>query len=116
MQIQKVFCHQNDDWEIIDDKVKRQIVSYDDTMMMVNVHFETDGVGAMHHHVHTQSTYIAEGSFDVTIADETQTLKKGDSFFIPSNVKHGVVCLKKGMLIDIFTPMREDFIKTYTKS
>ncbi|MCK7589094.1 cupin domain-containing protein [Subsaxibacter sp. CAU 1640] len=98
------------EWEIIDAYVKRRIVSYDETMMMVYVHFQKDGIGPIHHHYHTQSTYIAEGKFEVTIDNETQILGKGDSFFIPSSIEHGVKCLEEGMLIDVFSPMREDFI------
>ena len=107
-----VFFHREEqEWEVIDEHVKRQIVGYDETMMMVNVHFKTGGIGPIHHHVHTQSTHIAEGQFEVTIDGETKFLKKGDSFFISSNVKHGVVCKEEGILIDIFSPMRQDFIK-----
>lgn len=98
-------------WETVDDKIQRQIVGYDDSIMMVNVRFEKGGIGVLHNHVHTQVTHISEGEFEVTIGAETKNLKKGDSFFIPSNVIHGVICLEAGMLIDVFSPMREDFIK-----
>ncbi len=107
-----LFFRQNEQgWEVIDENVKRQIVGYDETMMMVNVHFKTGGIGPIHDHMHTQSTYIAEGKFEVTIDGETKLLKKGDSFFIPSEVNHGVKCLEEGILVDVFTPLREDFIK-----
>ncbi|WP_445458137.1 cupin domain-containing protein [Flavobacterium sp. HNIBRBA15423] len=99
------------EWEVVDDKIQRQIVGFDDKIMMVNVHFDKDGIGVMHNHPHTQVTYIAEGKFEVTIGDETKIIKKGDSFFVPSNVMHGVVCVEEGMLIDVFSPMREDFLK-----
>lgn len=99
------------EWEAVDEKIQRQIVGYDDKIMMVNVKFDKDGIGTMHNHPHTQVTYIVEGKFEVTIGDEIKIVKKGDSFFIPSNVMHGVVCLEAGMLIDVFSPMREDFLK-----
>ena len=38
-----------------------------------------------------------------------QILKAGDVFHVPSNVIHGAVCLEKGVLVDVFSPMREDF-------
>lgn len=98
-------------WEVVGDKIQRQIVGYDDSIMMVNVRFEKGGIGVLHNHIHTQVTHISEGEFEVTIGEKTRTLKKGDSFFIPSNVIHGVVCLEAGMLIDVFSPMRKDFIK-----
>lgn len=105
------FEEEKTQWETVDDKIQRQIVGYDDSIMMVNVRFEKGGIGVLHNHVHIQVTHISEGKFEVTIGEEKKILKKGDSFFIPSNVIHGVVCLEAGMLIDVFSPMREDFIK-----
>lgn len=105
------FSQEEQEWDIIDDNIKRQILGYDDTIMMVNVHFKTGGIGAIHHHKHTQVTYISEGKFEVTIDGVMKILQKGDSFFISSNTQHGVVCLEEGTLIDVFSPMREDFIK-----
>ncbi len=98
------------EWEVLDDKIKRQIVGFDDKIMMVNVKFQKDGIGALHNHHHSQVTHISSGKFKVTIGDETKILKQGDSFYVPSNVIHGVVCLEDGMLIDVFSPVREDFL------
>src|SRR6218665_623931 len=99
------------EWESVDEKIQRQIVGFDDKVMMVNVRFEKGGIGALHNHPHSQVTHISEGKFEVTIGAETTILEKGDSFYIPSDIMHGVVCLEEGMLVDVFSPMREDFIK-----
>lgn len=104
------FKYLKTEWESVDDKIQRQIVGFDDKVMMVNVRFEKGGVGALHNHPHSQVTHIAEGKFEVTIGNKTTILEKGDSFHIPSEVVHGVVCLEAGMLVDVFSPMREDFI------
>ncbi|MVO08268.1 cupin domain-containing protein [Flavobacterium sp. TP390] len=107
----------NDDsisWEYVTDKIQRKIMGFDETMMMVKVQFETGGIGTLHSHEHTQITYITEGVFEVIIENETKTLQGGDSFFIPSNVRHGVICKKAGILIDVFHPMRNDFITNET--
>lgn len=53
---------------------------------------------------------MESGIFEVEIGGEKRVLKAGDGFLAPSNVPHGVVCLESGVLIDVFTPMREDFI------
>lgn len=98
-------------WDKIDEKIDRQIVGFDDQIMMVNVRFKKGGTGVLHHHVHVQVTHIAEGKFEVTIGNDKKILIKGDSFFVPSNVEHGVICLEDGLLVDVFSPMREDFIK-----
>ena len=110
MADQIFFEESNQEWENVGDKIQRQIVGYDDTVMMVIVKFETGGIGTLHHHPHIQVTYVSEGSFEVTINNNKKTLKKGDSFFVPTNEVHGVVCLEAGILVDVFSPMREDFI------
>jgi quercetin dioxygenase-like cupin family protein len=105
------FKEEETQWEVVGQGVQRQIVGFDETIMMVNVKFDKGGIGPLHNHYHAQVTHIAEGTFEVKIEEETRILKKGDSFYIPSNKIHGVVCLEAGILIDVFSPIREDFIK-----
>ncbi|WP_276380799.1 cupin domain-containing protein [Flavobacterium sp. H4147] len=98
------------EWEVVGEGIKRKILAFDDRVMLVNVHFEKGGIGVLHDHYHSQLTYIASGKFDVTISGVTQTLQQGDSFYIPPHAVHGVVCLEEGMLTDVFSPAREDFL------
>lgn len=108
----KVFIENRDiPWEEVDKGVKRKIMSYDDRLMVVKVQFEKGGVGSLHQHHHTQITHVESGIFEVEIAGEKKVLSAGDAFYIPPNVIHGAVCLEAGVLIDVFSPMREDFIE-----
>jgi quercetin dioxygenase-like cupin family protein len=86
-------------------------MAYNDQLMVVKVAFETGGIGSLHHHYHLQITHVENGVFEVEIANQKQILKAGDIFSVPSNAIHGVTCLESGVLIDIFNPMREDFVK-----
>ena len=104
------FKEQEQEWETVEKGISRQITGYDASIMMVKVAFEKGAIGALHTHPHTQTTYVASGRFEVTISGQNQTLHAGDSFYAPSDAEHGVVCLEAGMLIDVFSPMREDFI------
>lgn len=98
------------DWIDLGGGIKRKVMAYDDQMMVVKVAFEAGGVGAMHSHPHTQASYVASGKFDITIDGKTKTLKSGDVYFVPSDLVHGAVCLEDGELIDVFHPLREDFL------
>lgn len=98
-------------WQDLGGGLKRKIMSYDDNMMMVKIVFEKGGIGKPHQHIHTQMSYVESGTFEVTIGNEVKILKKGDGYYIPPNVMHGAVCKEAGVLIDMFTPMREDFVK-----
>ena len=97
-------------WELVTEGVKRKIMTYDANLMLVKVAFETGGIGAAHRHVHTQMSYVASGAFSITIGDESRIVRTGDAYYIPPNVWHGAVCEEAGMLVDVFTPMREDFV------
>ncbi len=99
-------------WEDTPDGNRRRIVVYTDEMMLVEFAFEKGGEGWLHQHPHVQSSYIAEGAFEVTIDGRTETLKAGDCFIVPSGLVHGVKALEKGRLIDNFTPHRADFLKS----
>ena len=108
----RVFIEDRDiDWEATGPGVKRKIMAWDERVMLVKVAFEKDSIGYLHKHYHTQITHIAAGSFEVTIGKEKKILKSGDAFYIPPNEEHGVVCLEEGMLIDVFSPYREDFVQ-----
>jgi quercetin dioxygenase-like cupin family protein len=79
--------------------------------MMVKVRFKKDSVGEPHKHFHSQTTYVVSGKFQVEIDGIKQILSSGDGFYVPPNALHGAICLEDGMLIDVFSPVREDFLK-----
>jgi quercetin dioxygenase-like cupin family protein len=97
-------------WTSPEPGVTRRIMAYLPEMMMVEVVFEKDAVGAAHSHPHVQASYVAQGSFAVTIDGKTEILRQGGSFIVPSNLVHGVKALEKGRLIDTFTPHRAEFL------
>ncbi|MCU0341712.1 MAG: cupin domain-containing protein [Spirosomaceae bacterium] len=109
--MQSEFIFDNDlPWEDLDGGVKRKIMAYEPSLMMTKVAFEKGSVGVLHQHVHVQMAYVESGVFEVEVAGQKRTLKQGDAYYIPSNAVHGVVCLEAGILVDVFTPMRQDFL------
>jgi len=91
--------------------VTRRILAYCDKLMTVENSFETGAEGPIHTHPHTQISYVVKGRFRYTIGNESREVSAGDTMCKQNEVKHGCVCLEKGVILDIFTPMREDFIK-----
>ncbi len=90
--------------------VVRRVLSYTDEVMVVQNHFQKGAVGALHHHPHTQITYVVSGQFEFEIGGEKKVVNPGDSMLKKDGVEHGCVCLEEGILLDIFAPMREDFV------
>ncbi len=101
---------ENQPWKLVGDGISRKIMAHDEHLMIVKVSFEAGRIGPIHRHIHTQTTYIESGAFEVSIEGKARLLKKGDVFFTRSNELHGVKCLEPGLLIDVFNPCRQDFL------
>jgi quercetin dioxygenase-like cupin family protein len=108
-----VFFQINDEvkWQDAGPGIQRQVFGYNERLMLVKVRFERGAVGAMHQHPHSQASYVVSGRFELTFGEEKRILSKGDGYFVPPNVVHGCTCLEEGILIDVFNPLREDFLK-----
>jgi quercetin dioxygenase-like cupin family protein len=98
------------EWTDLGAGIKRKIMAYNTDMMLVKVAFESGAVGTLHQHPHTQASYVSRGIFDIRIAGKTERLQAGDVYFVPTGENHGAVCIESGELIDVFAPMREDFV------
>ena len=72
--------------------VTRRVLAYTPQLMIVEVNF------------------VKSGRFRFTIDDEPVEVGPGDTIAFPSGIRHGTLCLEAGTLIDMFTPMREDFL------
>ena len=90
---------------------RRRIRAHIKDMMLVEVIFDTGAVGADHSHPHTQISYVLSGEFTYHIEGETRVMHPGDSIVVDGGKVHGCTCVKAGTLLDIFSPMREDFVK-----
>jgi len=88
----------------------RAVLSHRPEMMLVAFRFDKGAIGALHSHPHTQVSYVAKGAFEVTVDGVTTMLPAGSSFIVAPNLVHGVVALEEGLLIDTFTPRRDDFL------
>lgn len=97
-------------WEDAGPGVQRQLLGYDEKLMLIRVRFEAGAVGAMHSHPHSQVTYVESGRFAMTIGDETREIGVGDGYRVPPGAVHGITCLEPGVLVDAFSPLREDFL------
>ncbi len=82
-----------------------------ENIMMSYVHLQPHSTVAEHSHHHEQMGMVLEGTFELTIDGESRILKKGDTYLIPSHVKHSAKATDKSAItLDIFSPPREDYI------
>jgi quercetin dioxygenase-like cupin family protein len=91
--------------------ITRQVLGHDAHLMLVRVTFKQGAIGAIHAHPHRQVTYVESGVFQTTVNGSTRLLRRGDCYFVPPDTPHGVEALEDGVLIDAFTPAREEFLR-----
>ncbi|WP_380184495.1 cupin domain-containing protein [Kalamiella sp. sgz302252] len=90
--------------------VTRRVLARGGGLMCVEVSFEQGAIGPMHSHPHEQLTYVRSGAFLFTIGSEQHQVRAGDTLYKKSDILHGCVCLESGVLVDMFTPQRKDFL------
>lgn len=107
---QRWVFHSNALPQSVGEGVTRRVLAYADELMCVENTFEAGAKGALHSHPQTQITYVVSGRFSFTIDGETHEITTGDTLLKKDGVPHGCTCLEAGVLLDIFNPMREDFL------
>ncbi|MFI3230967.1 MAG: cupin domain-containing protein [bacterium] len=110
--INKEFYFINDEIEFItvNEKIKRKIVARGGDMMIVEVHFQEGAIGDLHEHFHEQVSYCIKGKLEFDVNGDKAIIGPGDSIFMPKHSLHGCKVLEPTVLLDIFTPQREDFL------
>ncbi len=98
--------------QVLDTGVIRKIKGHLDDLMVVELQWQKGMRGEVHTHPHRQCGYIIRGQFEAEVNGEKQILGAGDCFYAEANVPHGLLCLADdSLMLDIFTPCREDFLK-----
>ncbi len=97
--------------QVLDNGVVRTIKGYIQDLMVVELKWQKGMEGAVHTHPHRQCGYIIKGSFEANLDGEKKVLSAGECFYVEAGVPHGLIALEDdSLMLDIFTPMREDFI------
>lgn len=89
--------------------VRRAIHTHN--MTIARLEISKDVVVPEHHHVHEQVATVERGALKFTIEGRDLVLRAGESLAIPSNVPHGVVALEDTVVVDVFSPPREDWMR-----
>ena len=85
-------------------------VAWGEKIMMSFVDLTPHSIVPCHSHPHEQMGMVLEGKLELTIAQESRLLQKGDAYLIPSDMEHSVKVLEsQTRALDIFSPPREDY-------
>src|SRR5580700_9695946 len=97
------------DKEVLSETIARKIIT-GDKAMVAQVFLAKGAVVPEHHHESEQITYILEGALEFELEGRTIVVSAGQVLRIPSNVPHRAVALEDTLDLDIFSPIRQDWL------
>ena len=91
-------------------RLTRSVGAYNDKLFLAEHRMENGWVGAAHSHPHDQMAYVVSGHLRITAGTRTFEVRAGDSFVVRGGVEHQAAALAPSVVIDVFTPCREDYL------
>ena len=88
----------------------RRVGAYNEKLFLAEHRMEKGWVGAAHSHPHDQVAYVVSGHLRVAAGGRTFEVRAGDSFVVRGGIEHQASALEPSVVIDVFTPCREDYL------
>jgi quercetin dioxygenase-like cupin family protein len=88
----------------------RRILAHNENMMLIEHRMEQGWVGTRHSHPHDQLVYVISGRPALPVRGESFEGGAGESFILRGGVEHQAWALEPSLVLDVFTPYREDYL------
>jgi unsaturated pyranuronate lyase len=95
--------------EQMNPKIWRKVV-HGEKLTIAQLYIAKDGAVPVHHHENEQMSYVVEGALKFNLDGKEVIVRKDEILHIPPNVPHGVVALEDTFDIEIFSPIRSDWL------
>ncbi|MBU3915601.1 cupin domain-containing protein [bacterium] len=106
-----MFYKQNkDNYQHPLDGISFKALAYGKKTLLAEFKLEKGKILPIHDHPHEQTGYLVSGKIILTIGNETFDVNPGDSWSIPGDVPHGAKVIDNSIAIEVFSPMREDYL------
>lgn len=92
--------------------LRRSVLAYNPRMMLVEHRMDPGWAGARHSHPHDQAVYVVSGHLRFSCGTESFDVRAGDSFIVRGGMEHQAWALEASVVLDVFTPAREDYLPT----
>ena len=100
-----------------EDAVKKQFLGVDfevlavgEESMVTKMLFKASDFAPFHKHPNEQNGYVVSGRYKLIFNDHEYIITNGDSYSIPANMEHSMDIIELGEIIDVFTPVRQDYL------
>lgn len=90
--------------------IRRKTLCFGDATLMSEFRLLAGSPLPLHSHPQEQTGYLVRGRLRLTIGDEARDVTPGDSWSIPGGVRHGAEVLEDAVAIEVFSPVRADYL------
>lgn len=104
------------EWQQISREIRRKILPPGQSMMSMLIEFKQGGFGPEHAHPHEQLGFVVKGKIRMYIDGVEVVVEEGEQVRVPSNVSHSVLALEDSLVLETFTPLRDDLLATWQVS
>jgi len=90
--------------------IKLKTLVYGERTLFSEFRMEANSILPKHSHLHEQTGYLVKGKIRLTIGQQTFETRPGDSWCIPADTDHSAEILENSLAIEVFSPVREDYL------
>lgn len=92
------------------DGIEQKTLVHGDKTLMVEFLLQKDAVLPLHSHPHEQTGYLIKGRIRLTVGADVHEVMPGDSWCIPGSVLHGAEIIEESVAVEVFSPVRKDYL------
>src|SRR5678816_4945536 len=97
-------------WIDIAPGIRRRTITHGSSMYQMIARLDAGSRMPEHKHSQEQIVHILEGRMNLIVSGVPHELKRGDSYYLAANVPHGVETIEQTMVLDTFSPPRDDYL------
>jgi quercetin dioxygenase-like cupin family protein len=90
--------------------VRLKSLAWGEHTLLTEVHLDKGAVVPIHDHPQEQTGYLVSGRLEFDVAGEKIVAEPGDSWSLPADQAHGAVALEACLVVEVFSPVREDYL------
>lgn len=90
--------------------IERKTLVYGAKTLMTEFHLRKGAILPRHSHPHEQTGYLVTGRIRLSIGTDQYDATAGDSWCIPGGVEHGADILEDAVAVEVFSPVRDDYL------
>ena len=90
--------------------IELKTLVYGEKTLFSEFRMEANSILPEHSHIYEQTGYLIKGKIRLAVGEQTFEASPGDSWCIPSNTVHSAEILENSLAIEVFSPVREDYL------